>query len=238
MRVVIAEDLVLLRQSIARMLLADGIEVVAEVGDAGSLLSAVVAHRPDLVVTDVRMPPDFTDEGARAAMLLRERYPEIGVVVLSHVIEPQVALTLARGRATRFAYLLKDHVLDLEDFVAVLRQVHAGGTVVDERVVRFLLGAAGPQSLGALTARERDVLALIAQGLSNVAIARTLVISERTVNAHTRSLLAKLGLEQNEDEHRRVRATLLWLADRTAAAPEGGSGRIGAGADVPRLPRS
>jgi DNA-binding NarL/FixJ family response regulator len=210
-RVVIAEDLVLLRQSIARLLAADGIDVVAEAGDAGSLMTAVVEHRPDVVVTDVRMPPDFTDEGARAALLLRERYPEIGVVVLSHVIDPQVALGLARARASRFAYLLKDRVLAMEDFVEVLRTVHEGGTVVDQQVIRFLIDGAASGPLDSLTAREREVLALIARGLSNAAIARTLFVSERTVNAHSRSLLAKLGLEENADHHRRVRATLLWL---------------------------
>lgn len=223
MRVVIAEDLVLLRESIARLLTADGIEVVAEVGEAGALMSAVVAHRPDVVVTDVRMPPEFTDEGARAALLLRSRYPEMGMVVLSHVIDAGVALELARNRASRFAYLLKDRVLGLEDFVDVLRAVHQGGTVIDEQVVRFLMDTAGPGTLVALTPREREVLALIARGLTNAAIARALIVSERTVDAHTRSLLAKLGLEQNEDDHRRVRATLLWLESRR---------NLGAGTDV------
>lgn len=228
MRVVIAEDLVLLRLSIARLLAADGIRVVADVGDASALLAAVVEHHPDVVVTDVRMPPNFTDEGARAALLVRERFPDIGVVVLSHVIEPQVALGLARDGASHFAYLLKDRVLGLEDFVGVLRTVHAGGTVIDEQVVRFLMDGTRPGTLGSLTAREREVLALIASGMSNAAIARTLVVSERTVNAHTRSLLAKLGLEVNQDEHRRVRAALLWLQNRAD---------VSAGADVPPPPR-
>lgn len=225
MRVVIAEDLILLRQSMARMLAADGVEVVAEVGDAGSLVSAVVAHRPDLVITDVRMPPNFTDEGARAAILLRDRYPDLGLVVLSHVIEPQIALTLAARRTARFAYLLKDQVLGLDTFVEVLNRVAEGGTVIDEQVVRFLISSAGPSTLGDLTSREREVLSLIAQGFSNAGIARRLVVSERTVDSHTRSLLAKLGLEPNADEHRRVRAALLWL------------GKFGASADVPPDPR-
>jgi DNA-binding NarL/FixJ family response regulator len=212
-RVVIAEDLVLLRQSIARMLAAEGIEVVGQVGDARTLISAVVEQRPDVVVTDVRMPPDFTDEGARAALLIRERFPETGVVVLSHVIEPNVALSLAAPRADRFAYLLKDSVLGLDEFVDVLRTVYAGGTMIDERVVAFLLDAAAHRSLGGLTAREREVLALVAQGLTNSAIARRLVVSERTVDTHTRSMLSKLGLEPNDDDHRRVRAALAWLQD-------------------------
>lgn len=213
MRIVIAEDLVLLRQSIARMLVADGVEVVGQVGDAGALVSAVVAERPDVVVTDVRMPPSFTDEGARAAMLIRSRYPDMGVVVLSHVIEPKVALTLAGPRVDRFAYLLKDSVLGLEEFVGVLETVHAGGTVIDERVVSFLLDTAAHRSLGALTAREQEVLSLVAQGLTNGAIARQLIVSERTVDAHIRSIWVKLGLEPNVDEHRRVRAALAWLQD-------------------------
>lgn len=213
MRIVIAEDLVLLRQSIARMLVADGVEVVGQVGDAGALVSAVVAERPDVVVTDVRMPPSFTDEGARAAMLIRSRFPDMGVVVLSHVIEPKVALTLASPRVDRFAYLLKDSVLGLEEFVGVLRTVHAGGTVIDERVVSFLLDAAARRNLGALTAREQEVLSLVARGLTNGAIARQLIVSERTVDAHIRSVWVKLGLEPNVDEHRRVRAALAWLQD-------------------------
>lgn len=213
MRIVIAEDLVLLRQSIARMLVADGVEVVGQVGDAGAMISAVVAERPDVVVTDVRMPPSFTDEGARAAMLIRSRFPDMGVVVLSHVIEPKVALTLAGPRADRFAYLLKDSVLGLEEFVGVLETVHAGGTVIDERVVSFLLDTAARRNLGALTAREQEVLSLVAQGLTNGAIARQLIVSERTVDAHIRSIWVKLGLEPNVDEHRRVRAALAWLQD-------------------------
>lgn len=213
MRVVIAEDLVLLRQSIARMLAAHGVDVVAEVGDANALISAVVAERPDVVVTDVRMPPLFTDEGAQAALLIRERFPESGMVVLSHVIEPNVALTLAAARADRFAYLLKDSVLGVEEFVDVLDKVHSGGTVIDAGVVSFLLDAAASRSLGGLTPREREVLALIAEGLSNAAIARRLVVSERTVDAHTRSMFAKLGLEPNDEDHRRVRAALAWLQD-------------------------
>lgn len=180
MRIVIAEDLVLLRQSMARMLTAEGVDVVEQVGDASALVAAVVGLRPDVVVTDVRMPPTFTDEGARAALLVRERFPEIGVVVLSHVIEPTVALALAGSRAERFAYLLKDSVLGLEHFVDVLRTVHSGGTFIDEQVVTFLLAAASHRSLGALTPREREVLALMAQGLTNKGIAERLFVSERT----------------------------------------------------------
>ncbi|NRQ32782.1 response regulator transcription factor [Nonomuraea sp. NN258] len=212
MRVVIAEDLVMLRQSIARLLRADGIEVAAEVGDAASLVSAVVAERPDLVIADVRMPPTFTDEGARAAVLLRERFPELAVVMLSHVVEPALAMTLAAERPARFGYLLKDRVLDLDDFVAAVRRVAAGGTAIDAQVVdHYLAGPSTPTGPGTLTGRERDVLGLLAQGLSNVAIAGRLVISERTVDSHVASIFTKLALPPDADHNRRVRAALMWL---------------------------
>jgi DNA-binding NarL/FixJ family response regulator len=207
-RVVIAEDLVLLRQSIARMLAQDGIEVVAQVGDAGALVSAVVAERPDLVVADVRMPPTFTDEGARAVLLLRERFPELAVVMLSHVVEPALAMSLVADRPARFGYLLKDRVLDIDDFVATVRRVADGGTAIDEQVVRHFLNGAGPAGL---SARECDVLALLAQGHSNVAIAGRLHISERTVDSHLGSIFVKLDLPPDAAHNRRVRAALAWL---------------------------
>ena len=208
MRVVIAEDLVLLRQSIARMLAQDGIEVVAQVGDPGALVSAVVAERPDLVVADVRMPPTFTDEGARAVLLLRERFPELAVVMLSHVVEPALAMSLVADRPARFGYLLKDRVLDIDDFVATVRRVADGGTAIDEQVVRHFLNGTGPAGL---SARERDVLALLAQGHSNVAIAGRLHISERTVDSHLGSIFVKLDLPPDAAHNRRVRAALAWL---------------------------
>ncbi|GAA2875871.1 response regulator transcription factor [Nonomuraea rubra] len=206
MRVVIAEDLVLLRQSIARLLALDGIEVVAEVGDASSLVSAVVAERPDLVIADVRMPPTFTDEGARAVALLRERFPGLAVLMLSHIVEPTLAMTLAAERPARFGYLLKDRVLDLDDFVAAVRRVAGGGTAIDAQVIdHFLTG------LTVLSGREREVLGLLAQGLSNAAIAARLFISERTVDTHVGSIFTKLDLPPDTDHNRRVRAALLWL---------------------------
>lgn len=211
MRVVIAEDLVLLRQSIARMLSLDGVDVVAQVGDATSLVSAVVEQRPDLVVVDVRMPPTFTDEGARAALLLRQRFPDLAVVMLSHVVEPTVAMTLAADRPARFGYLLKDRILDIDDFVRAVKRVAEGGTAIDEQVVRHFLGAAGPGQVGALSPREREVLGLLAQGLSNAAIASRLVVSERTVDSHLGAIFTKLDLPPDAEHNRRVRAALAWL---------------------------
>ncbi|MFI6817906.1 LuxR C-terminal-related transcriptional regulator [Nonomuraea sp. NPDC050328] len=208
MRVVIAEDLVLLRQSIARLLAQHGMEVVAEAGDAGGLIDAVVAHRPDLVIADVRMPPTFTDEGAAAVLVLRRRFPGLAVVVLSHIVEPVLALKLAADRPARFGYLLKDRVLELAEFVAVVERVAGGGTAIDPQVIdHYLIGAT-------LSAREREVLGLLAQGLTNQAIARRLVLSERTVDTHINSIFGKLGLLPDAEHNRRVRAALLWLAQR------------------------
>lgn len=208
MRVVIAEDLVLLRQSMARMLVLDGIEVVAEVGDATTLVSAVVAERPDLVVADVRMPPTFTDEGARAALLLRDRFPDLAIVMLSHIVEPALAMKLAKDRPARFGYLLKDRVLDIDDFVTTIRRVAGGGTAIDAQVIDHFIAGAGPAPL---TAREREVLGLLAQGLSNIAIADRLFLSERTVDTHVGSIFAKLLLPPSAEHNRRVRAALTWL---------------------------
>ncbi|TDB81727.1 response regulator transcription factor [Actinomadura sp. KC216] len=220
MRVVIAEDLVLLRQSIARLLTQDGMDVAAETGDAAGLIDAVVAHRPDVVIADVRMPPTFTDEGAKAALLIRDRFPDIAVVMLSHIVEPALAMRLAADRPARFGYLLKDRVLDLDDFVAVIRRVADGGTAIDRQVVdHYLTGTA-------LSPREREVLGLLAQGLSNLAIARSLVVSERTVDSHLASIFVKLGLPQDADHNRRVRAALLWLRETgvsTDVPPGGGN---------------
>jgi DNA-binding NarL/FixJ family response regulator len=210
-RVVIAEDLVLLRQSIARMLSLDGLEVVAQVGDGAALVAAVVAERPDLVIADVRMPPTFTDEGARAASLLRDRYPELSILMLSHVVEPMLALTLVADRPAGFGYLLKDRVLDIDEFVATVRRVAGGGTAIDEQVVGQLLGDSAHTGLTTLTAREREVLALLAQGSSNSAIAARLVVSERTVDSHLRSIFLKLDLPLSGEQNRRVRAALAWL---------------------------
>lgn len=212
MRVVIAEDLVLLRDGIARALNAHGFDVVAEVGDAGALIDAVTIQRPDLIVVDVRMPPGFSDEGARATRLLRARFPHLAVLVLSHTVDPDLALLLAAEHPTGFGYLLKDRVMELDAFIAAVREVAGGGTVVDPEVVeRGLARRAEP--LAQLSPREREVLAELAKGRSNAAIAHALFVSERTVDAHLRSIFVKLGLPESADANRRVQAALTWLAD-------------------------
>lgn len=222
MRAVIAEDMVLLREGIARVLAAADVDVVAQVSDARALVAAVSEHRPDIAVVDVRMPPTFVDEGARAALLIRERFPRTAVLVLSNVVDPRLASRLAAHRPDAFGYLLKDRVLDVDQFLADLTRVAEGGTVVDPLVVSDLM-ARSAWRLGDLTPRERDVLERIAGGLSNAAIADALVVSERTVDAHVRSIFVKLGLAPDGDRNRRVQVTLAWL--------EHGPQRVGAGTD-------
>lgn len=214
MRVVIAEDLVLLRDGISRALAAHGFEIVAEVGDGGALVEAVALHRPDLVIADVRMPPAFIDEGARATLLLRERFPELAVVVLSHTVNPDLALMLAAQRPAGFGYLLKDRVMDVDGFVDALRTVAAGGTVVDPEVVEHGLRRRH-EPLSVLSERERDVLAELARGRSNAAIAQALFVSERTVDAHLRSIFTKLDMPPTGDANRRVQVALAWLSATT-----------------------
>jgi DNA-binding NarL/FixJ family response regulator len=212
--VVLAEDGVLLREGLAGLLGRFGFEVAAAVGDAPALTAAVAEHSPDLVVTDIRMPPDFTDEGLRAAVGLRRADPRLPVVALSQYVELSYAADLLdSGDGRRVGYLLKDRVTDVEDFAATLRRVLAGGTVVDPEVVRQLLRRRS-DPLRALSPREREVLALIAEGHSNTAIARRLVISEATVGKHVGGILTKLDLPQTEDTHRRVLAVLTYLRSR------------------------
>ena len=210
MRIVIGEDSTLFREGLARLLEDAGHEVIAKAPDAMALVEAVDRARPDLVVTDIRMPPDDTDDGARAALRIRHEHPELGIVLLSQHVESthSVALT-ALGR---FGYLLKDRVLDIDDFLDALDRVARGGTALDPEVVLRLLrpvGSADP--LGTLTARERDVLAVMAEGRTNAAIARRLWLSERTVETHVTGILAKLGIAAGADDHRRVLAVLAWL---------------------------
>ncbi|MEV7228594.1 MULTISPECIES: response regulator transcription factor [Polymorphospora] len=211
MRVALAEDSVLLREGLAGLLQRFGHTVVASVGDATALVEAVRVHGPDVVVTDVRMPPGFTDEGLRAAVALRAARPSLAVLVLSQYVEQTYAAELLdSGRGAGVGYLLKDRIGEVEEFVDALARVAAGGTVVDPEVVRQLLRRRR-DPLSRLTPREREVLGLMAEGRSNAAIARTLVVSEAAVAKHIGSVLAKLDLPPDEDAHRRVLAVLAYL---------------------------
>jgi DNA-binding NarL/FixJ family response regulator len=208
---VIAEDGLIVREGIAGMLRRFGHEVVAAVADAPALHAAVTAGKPDIVVTDVRMPPGFSDEGLQAAIALRAADPELPVLVLSQYVEQTYAAELLdSGRSAGVGYLLKDRIGEVTEFVDALEQVAAGRTVVDPEVVRQLLGRRRDPLLR-LTPRDREVLALMAEGRSNTAIARTLVVTEAAVAKHIGSLLAKLDLPPDADDHRRVRAVLAYL---------------------------
>jgi DNA-binding NarL/FixJ family response regulator len=210
-RVVLAEDGVLLREGLAGLLTRFGFQVTAAVGDAGALIAAVAEHTPDLVITDIRMPPGFTDEGLRAAAELRTTHPELAVVALSQYVELSYAADLLdSGDGRRVGYLLKDRVADVEEFARTLRQVAEGGTVVDPQIVRQLMRRR-TDPLARLTARERQVLALIAAGHSNSAIARQLVITEAAVGKHVGNIFTKLRLPLTDDTNRRVLAVLTYL---------------------------
>jgi DNA-binding NarL/FixJ family response regulator len=214
-RVVIAEDQALLREGLARLFADAGHEVVATLADAAGLLGTVEATTPDLVVLDVRMPPTHTDEGARAAAQLKATRPAVGVLVLSQHVETVHAVELAP--LAGFGYLLKDRVLDVDDFLSAAERVAAGGSALDPHVVGSLVASAGGRdSLAVLTGREREVLELMAEGLTNTGIAQRLWLSERTVEAHVRRLLQKLDLPTDELAHRRVLAVLAHLSARAA----------------------
>ena len=211
MRVVIAEDQVLLREGLARFFVDGGHEVVASLGDADRLLDAVAEHDPDLVVVDVRMPPTFTDEGARAARQIKEAHPETGVLVLSQHVEVTHAVALVSLGG--FGYLLKDRVLAVDEFLSAAERVAQGGSALDPKVVASLVSPAGTEDpLAELSDRERDVLAVVAEGLTNAAIAKRLFMSERTVEAHVRQILMKLDIPQSDESHRRVLAVLAHLS--------------------------
>jgi DNA-binding NarL/FixJ family response regulator len=209
MRVVIAEDLVLLREGLSRLLADRGFHVVAAVDNGDELVAAVERLRPDVAVVDVRLPPDYRDEGVRAALEARRRVPGFPVLVLSQYVERTYASELIADEAGAVGYLLKDRVADVREFADAVRRVAAGGTVMDPEVVSQLLVRGG---LHELTQRERDVLGLMAEGRSNVAIGETLSISESAVEKHVRSIFAKLRLPQSESDHRRVLAVLAYLA--------------------------
>jgi len=210
-RVVLAEDAVLLREGLAGLLARFGFDPVAAVGDAGALKAAVAEHRPGLLITDVRMPPGFTDEGLRAAVELRRADPGLAVVVLSQYVQHSYAADLLdSGDGRGVGYLLKDRVGDVEEFIAALRRVAAGGTVVDPQVISQLVRRRRDPLTG-LSAREREVLALMAEGHSNAAIARKLVVSEAAVGKHVGNILYKLRLPQTDGSNRRVLAVLAYL---------------------------
>ena len=212
MRVVIADDSGLLREGLANLLSAAGVEVAARAANAEQLVAMVQEHAPDIAVVDIRMPPTFTHEGARAALELRERHPDLGILLLSQSLESRYVTDLARAHARGFGYLLKDRVADVQVLLDALRTVAGGGTVLDPEVVGHLLGRNElADQLARLSEREREVLELMAQGLSNRAIAARLVIDVKTVETHIARIMTKLDLHQTPDEHRRVLAVLAWL---------------------------
>jgi DNA-binding NarL/FixJ family response regulator len=212
MRIVIAEDSVILRDGLVQLLTVRGHEVVGAVGDATTLGSVVDDQRPDLVVVDIRMPPTHTNEGLQAAIALRERHPGIGVLVFSQYVETRYAAELLAGGSEGVGYLLKDRVADVSEFVDALTRIAAGGTVLDPEVVTQLLGASRrTDSVDALTPRERQVLQLMAEGRANAAIASSLHLSPGAVEKHVTNIFAKLDLAPSSDDHRRVLAVLRWL---------------------------
>jgi DNA-binding NarL/FixJ family response regulator len=211
-RVVVAEDLALLRDGLVRLLIAHGFEVVAAVADGPQLLAALARHPPDVAIIDVRLPPTLTDEGIRAALTARRDRPGLPVLILSHHVEQLYARELLSDRRGGVGYLLKDRVGDLDHFVDAVRRVAAGGTAMDPEVVAQLLTRRRrDEPLAALTPRERQVLALMAEGRSNAAIAGRLVVTEKAVVKHTSNIFAKLGLPPSEDHNRRVLAILAYL---------------------------
>jgi DNA-binding NarL/FixJ family response regulator len=212
MRIVIGEDSALFREGLARLLADAGHVIAAKARDAGALEHAVRAARPDVAIIDIRMPPDHTDDGARAARRLREEFAELGIVLLSQHVETRHSVELVASG--RFGYLLKDRVLDVEDFLDSLERVAGGGSALDPEVVRRLLRP-HPQddALAQLTPREREVLALMAEGRTNVGIAKRLYLSERTVETHVTSILTKLDVTSTADDHRRVLAVVAYLRE-------------------------
>jgi len=216
-RVVVAEDNYLVREAVTRLLdTHPDTTVVGSAADYDSLFAAVESDAPDVLVTDIRMPPTGTDEGVRAAVALRDSHPALGVVVLSQYVEPEYALALLDGGSERRAYLLKERVSDVDQLVRAVCEVAEGGSVIDPKVVEALVEARSRRAdspLSFLTPRESEVLAAMAQGRNNAAVAATLGLSERAVEKHINSVFSKLGLSEEPDVHRRVKAVLLYLAD-------------------------
>ena len=212
MRVVVAEDLFLLRDGLVRLLGAHGFDVADAVETAPDLLTALIDHRPDVAIVDVRLPPTFTDDGLRAALQARAQVPGLPVLVLSQYVEQLYARELLADQGGGVGYLLKDRVFNDDQFVDAIRTVAGGGTVMDTEVVTKLLGRhAREEPIGRLSAREREVLGLMAEGRSNMAIAQRLFVSEKAVSKHTASIFTKLGLAQSDDDNRRVLAVLAYL---------------------------
>lgn len=214
-RAVVADDSVLLRDGVVRLLGDGNIEVVAAVGNADDLLDAVTEFAPDLALVDVRMPPTHTDEGIRAALAIRSQHPDVAVLVLSQYVEERYAADLLTGNTSGVGYLLKDRVVDVEDFIVAVRRVAAGGSAIDAEVVSQLLGRSSRHTeLGRLTPRELEVLGLMAEGLSNAGIAEQLVVSLGAVEKHITNVFTKLDLAHEEHAHKRVLAVLRYLGDR------------------------
>ena len=212
MRVVVADDVLLTRKGIVHLLEGAGIEVIAEAEDADELLRKLRLDPPDVAVVDIRMPPTHTDEGLLAAQSIRSEYPEVGVLVLSQYVEPSYAMRLVEEHPERVGYLLKDRVFDIATVVDALRRIVDGETVIDPTIVARLVGRRRPDDpLARLTEREQEVLSLIAEGMSNRALAERLFITERTVEAHVTQIFQKLGLAESPDQHRRVLAVLRFL---------------------------
>lgn len=215
MRVVIADDAVLIREGLVRLLAELGIETVAQVGDGAGLLQAAATHRPDVAIIDIRMPPTWTDEGVRAAQELRGGHPQIGILLLSQHLDVAAAVALGRPGHTGIGYLLKERVADAGELAGSLERIAAGQSVWDPEVVSGLLRRGPAEKLHMLTARERDVLARMAEGRSNAAIARQLVVTERTVESHVAAIFEKLDLNPDGDDHRRVLAVRTWILPPT-----------------------
>jgi DNA-binding NarL/FixJ family response regulator len=211
-RIVIADDSVLLRRGAVRLLEDAGFEVVAEAGDGEDLLRKVRAHKPDVAVVDIRMPPTHVDEGLQAARIIREELPEVGILMLSQYVEERYVTSLLEQGAAGVGYLLKDRVAEVERFTDAIRQVGAGGSVLDPEVVSHMLGRRQKDApLEGLTEREREVLALMAEGKTNRAVSETLYVSERAVERHVTSIFGKLDLPTTDQDHRRVLAVLAYL---------------------------
>ncbi|WP_043174593.1 response regulator [Streptomyces sp. NRRL B-24484] len=211
MRAVIAEDSVLLRVGLIKVLESVGYEIPAAVGDAESLLAAVEEHKPNVAIIDVRMPPDFADEGVKAALMIRRQWPDVAVLLLSQYVEERYAADLLSANTSGVGYLLKQRVANVDDFLEALQRVADGGTALDPEVVAQLLVRKDRDPLRKLTPRERDVLALMAEGRSNAGIAASLVVSDSAVAKHINAILMKLDLPQTDADHRRVLAVLRFL---------------------------